>query len=122
MNDFYLNKVSVPRAAINAQTLREAMGQWGIHRLLSVASACEDAPSADKYRKEFGRIHSRYANMTFLISEAMSASNLKYTAETLLHWIAEDFEKAETAAQKDAAGLCGAELTKIMERFKWSSE
>ena len=120
MNDFYSDKASVPRIALNASSLREAMGEWGIHRLLNVVRACEEAPSKDKYRKEFGRIHSRYANMTFLISEAIGADNLKYTAETLLHWISEDFERAETGAQRDAAGLCGAELGVIMERFKWS--
>ena len=102
--------------------MREAMGLWGTQRLLNVARVCEEANSEDKYRKEFGRIHSRYANLTFLISQAIGTDNFKYTAETLLHWMAEDFEKADTGAQKDAAGLCGAELTMIMEKFKWSKQ
>ena len=120
MNDFYFKKASVPRVVLSSSSLREAIGHWGTHRLLNVASSCEQAGETDTYRKEFGRIHSRYANLTFLISEAIANDNLKYTAETLLHWIGEDFEKAETGAQKDAAGLCGAELTMIMENFKWS--
>ena len=122
MNSFYFNKASLPRTVMSASSLREAMGLWGTQRLLNVSRSCEESGGDDKYRKEFGRIHSRYADMTFLISEAMSTDNLKYTAETLLHWISDDFQNAETGAQKDAAGLCGAELTMIMEKFKWSKE
>ena len=122
MNDFYFKKASLPRAVMGTSTLREAMGLWGTQRLLNVSRSCEESGAGDKYRREFGRIHSRYAEMTFLISEAMSADNLKYTAETLLHWIADDFKNAETGAQKDAAGLCGAELTMMIEKFKWRKE
>ena len=117
MNEIYFQKAAVPRKALAAPTLREAMGVWGTDRLLNVVRSCENLE--DPYRREFGKIHKRYANMTFMISEAIGNENLKYTAETLLHWISEDFEDATTGAQRDAAGLCGAELTKIMEHFKW---
>ena len=120
MNEIYANKAAVPRRALAAPTLREAMGVWGTDRLLNVVKSCEDAK--DPYRIEYGRIHKRYASLTFLIAEAIGAENLKYTAETLLHWLVEDFEEALTGAQKDAAGLCAAELSKIIRHFQWTSE
>jgi hypothetical protein len=120
MKEIYTSKASVPRQALAAPTLREAMGVWGTDRLLNVVKSCEE--SEDPYRIEYGRIHKRYANLTFLIAEVIGTENLKYTAETLLHWLVEDFEEAQTAAQKDAAGLCAAELTKIIGHFQWTSE
>ena len=115
MNNIYQQKASIPRTVRNAGTLREAIARWGTDRLLSIVDANREME--DKYRSEFGQIHKRYANMTFLIAEAIESNNLKYTTETLLHWIVEDFENATTGAQKDAAGLCAAELKKIMEMF-----
>lgn len=115
MTEIYYQKASVPRSAKSAPTLREALARWGTDRLLNVVDINRDRK--DPYRKEFGQIHKRYANMTFLISEAIANNNLEYTTQTLLHWIAEDFESAQTGAQKDAAGLCGAELKKIIEMF-----
>ena len=115
MNEVYFKKAAVPRRALNAPNLREALGVWGTDRLLSVVEACTHAD--EPYRTEYGQIHKRYANMTFLISEAIAANNLQYTAATLLHWIDEDFKNALTGAQRDAAGLCGAELVKIMHHF-----
>ena len=116
MRETYFKKAAIPRTAKNAPNLREALARWGTDRLLNVVDANADAK--DKYRKEFGMIHRRYANMTFLISEAITNNNLNYTAETLLHWISEDFENAMTSAQKDAAGLCGAELKSLIELHK----
>ena len=89
---------------------------WGTDRLLNVANSCE-AATDDTYRFEYGRIHKRYANLSFLISEAIGHNVVEYTAETLLLWIKEDFVLAATGAQKDAAGICGAELALINKEF-----
>ena len=114
MNQFYFNKASIPRRVKQAKNLRDALGVWGTDRLLHVANSCEIAKN-DAYRLEYGRIHKRYANFAFLISETIGHNNLEYTAETLLIWMTEDFELAATGAQKDAAGLCGAELALIIQ-------
>ena len=115
MNEFYLGKVSIPRSVKHAKKIRDSLAAWGTDRLLHIVRACEG--DDDKYREEFGRIHNRYANMTFLIPEAVPDKSLAYTAETLLHWLQEDFEYASTGAQKDAAGICGAELFKILSLY-----
>tara|TARA_Y100000310_G_scaffold341140_1_gene439310 strand:- start:446 stop:796 length:351 start_codon:yes stop_codon:yes gene_type:complete len=115
MNEFYMKKAAVPRSAKDALKLRDSLANWGTDRLLNIAGTCQG--SDDPYRKEFGRIHERYANMTFLITQAVSDQHLAYTTETLLHWLEEDFESAATGAQKDAAGICGAELLKILELY-----
>ncbi len=120
MNQFYLGKASIPRRVKNASSLREALGSWGTDRLLNVASSCETAPD-DDYRFEYGRIHKRYANLSFLISEAIAHNVVEYTAETLLLWIKEDFDLATSGAQRDAAGLCGAELMLIIKEFSDSA-
>ena len=116
MNQFYFNKASVPRRVKQAGDLREALGLWGTDRLLHVANACNVAKD-DTYRFQFGRIHKRYANMAFLISEAIANNVVEYTAETLLLWIKEDFDLAASGAEKDAAGICGAELALIIKNF-----
>jgi len=116
ITEIYLQKAAVPRRALAATTLREAMGIWGTERLLSIAKSCEN--TEDTYRIEYGRIHKRYANITFLISETMTEQNLQYTAETLLHWLVEDFKDAHTGAQKDAAGICAAELRVLIDKFR----
>jgi hypothetical protein len=116
MDDVYSRKAAVPRSAKTASTLREALARWGTDRLLNVVDASEGCDNP--YRREFGQIHRRYANMTFLISEAIANNNLEYTARTLLHWIEEDFGNALTGAQKDAAGLCAAELSNIIDLFE----
>ena len=82
MNQFYFNKASVPRRVTQAGDLKEALGLWGTDRLLHVANACHAAKD-DTYRFQFGRIHKRYANMAFLISEAIANNVVEYTAETL---------------------------------------
>ena len=115
MNEFYKKKAAVPRSATNSPRLRESLANWGTDRLLNIIDSCKG--SKDIYREEFGRIHKRYANMTFLITETVPDQKLAYTAETFLHWLEEDFEYATTGAQKDAAGLCGAELLKILKLY-----
>jgi len=116
MNEFYFKKASVPRRVKEAHSLRDALGLWGTDRLLNVANTCESVKD-DPYRFEFGRIHKRYANFSFLISEAIANNVVEYTAETLLLWMREDFDSAATGAQKDAAGICGAELALIIDKF-----
>jgi len=120
MNQFYFEKASIPRRVKAAKSLREALGLWGTDRLLQVANSCEAAKD-DPYRIEYGRIHKRYANLSFLISEAIAHNVLEYTAETLLLWMKEDFDVAATGAQKDAAGICGAELALIIDNHTSSA-
>jgi len=115
MNDFYIEKANLPRSVKNSNHLRESLGIWGTDRLLHVVDSCRDI--RDPYRQEYGTIHNRYANMTFLITQTVSDEKLAYAAETLLVWLQEDFECASTGAQKDAAGLCSAELFTILKMY-----
>ena len=55
--------------------------------------------------------------MTFLITQAVPDDKLAYAAETLLVWLQEDFERASSGAQKDAAGTCSAELFTILQMY-----
>ena len=115
MNDYYLNKASLPRSVKSKAVLRESLASWGTDRLLHVVDACQ--ASSDGFRSEFGRIHKRYANMTFLITQAVPDDKLAYAAETLLIWLQEDFEKADTGARREAAGICSAELFRLLELY-----
>ena len=115
MNDFYLQKVSLPRSVKNCDKLRESLARWATDRLLNVVDSCRGAD--DNYRAEYGRIHNRYANMTFMITEAVPDSNLAYASETLLVWMQEDFSESSSGAQRDAAGLCSAELFTILKDY-----
>jgi len=112
MNDIYKQKAALPREARNAPDLRSALRAYASKRLLHVSDAC--LPHVDNvYRKEFGMIHKRYANMLFMVTEAIHDAD--YLAESILTWMKEDFDNAVTGAQKDAAGLCGAELISILQ-------
>ena len=115
MNDFYLQKASLPRSVKNSAVLRESLGLWGTDRLLSIVDSCRATDNL--FRNEFSRIHERYANMTFLITQTVPDTKLAYAAETLLVWLQEDFERAATVAQKDAAGVCSAELYSILQMY-----
>ena len=115
MNDFYLQKASLPRSVRNSTILRESLGLWGTERLLSIVDSCGE--TTDAFRSEFSRYHRRYANMTFLITQAVPDEKLAYAAETLLVWLQEDFETADTGAQKEAAGICSAELFTILRMY-----
>ena len=114
MNDFYRMKASLPREAKNAPDLREAIRQYVFKRLLNVADTCL-LHENDKFRWEFGLIHRRYANFLLVVSEALQDAD--YFTKSVITWIEEDFKHATTGAQKEAAGLVGAELTKIVEIF-----
>ena len=115
MNSFYLQKASLPRSVKSSTTLRESLGLWGTDRLLNIVDSCRGIN--DPFRTELSRIHNRYANMTFLITQTMPDDKLAYAAETLLVWLQEDFDCAVTGAQKDAAGICSAELFTILQMY-----
>ena len=69
----------------------------------------------DPYRKEFGFLHRRYANMLLMVTEAIQ--DVDYLTKSIVTWVQEDFASATSGAQRDAAGLCGAELIKILEIY-----
>ena len=114
MNDFYFNKASIPRECRSAVDLREALRTYATKRLLHVSDVCLQHQE-DKFRKEFGHLHLRYANMVFVITEAIQ--DVAYLIRSVITWIEQDFENAMTGAQREAAGMCGAELTKIVSLY-----
>ena len=115
MNDFYKSKASLPREARNAPDLRARLRAYAAKRLLHVSDACVQH-SDDPYRKEFGLIHKRYANMIFMVTEAIQ--DVEYLTKSIVTWIEEDFNNALTGAQRDAAGLCGSELITILQQSR----
>jgi len=112
MNEFYFSKAAVPRSARQAADLREGLRAYVTDRLLKVADVCLQHES-DPYRKEFGFLHRRYANMLLMVTEAIQ--DVDYLTKSVITWIEEDFNGAMTGAQRDAAGLVGVELLKIVE-------
>jgi len=115
MTEFYFNKASLPREARAAPTLRDALRAYATKRLLHIADVCHQHDE-DLFRKEFGLVHKKYANMLFIATEA--TQDVGYITKSIITWIEEDFENAMTGAQKDAAGLCGAELLKLIAQYK----
>ena len=115
MNDYYLKKASLPRSVKSQHVLRESLASWGTDRLLNIVDACRSC--SDPFRTEFGRIHNRYANMTFMITQTVPDAKLAYAAETLLVWLQEDFEYADSGAQREAAGICSAELYQLLKLY-----
>jgi hypothetical protein len=114
MNDFYFSKAAIPRSVRQAGDLREVLRAYTMERLLKVADVCLQHDE-DPYRKEFGTLHRRYANMLLMVTEAIQDVN--YLTKSIITWMQEDFESAVNGAQRDAAGLCGAELIKILETY-----
>jgi hypothetical protein len=119
MNDFYFSKAAVPRQARQAPDLREGLRAYVTERLLKVADVCL-IHNEEPYKKEFGTLHRRYANMLLMVTEAIQ--DVDYLTKSVAVWIQEDFESAANGAQRDAAGLCGAELIKILEIYKENEE
>ena len=115
MNDFYRNKTSLPREVKNASTLRDALKAWKEKRLLNVISACRGTNNL--YRKNFSVIHQEYADAVDVI--LASQSDERETSEILLEDIEIRFKVGRLQFVpgwiKDASGLCGAELEKILE-------
>ena len=114
MNDFYFSKAAVPRQARQSPDLREGLRSYVTERLLKVADVCMQH-DGDPFRREFGALHRRYANMLLMVTEAIQDVN--YLTKSIVTWMQEDFESAANGAQRDAAGLCGAELIKILEIY-----
>ena len=114
MNDFYFSKAAVPRQARQAPDLREGLRSYVTERLLKVADVCL-MHDEDPYRKEFGTLHRRYANMLLMVAEAIQ--DVDYLTKSIATWMQEDFDSAANGAQRAAAGLCGAELIKILEVY-----
>ena len=54
--------------------------------------------------------------MLFMATEA--TQDVGYMTKSIITWIQEDFENALTGAQKEAAGLCGAELTLLVKQYE----
>ena len=115
MNEFYHQKGSLPRDVRSAPSLRDALRVYVTKRLLHVADTCRQNDH-DVFRKEFGLCHRRYANMLFMATEA--TQDVGYMTKSIITWIQEDFENAMTGAQKEAAGLCGAELTLLVKQYE----
>jgi hypothetical protein len=115
MNDFYFSKAAVPRQARQAPNLREGLRAYVTERLLKVADVCL-MHDDDPFRKEFGFLHRRYANMLLMVTEAIQ--DVDYLTKSIVTWMHEDFIVATSGAQRDAAGLCGAELMNILETYK----
>tara|TARA_R110001583_G_scaffold400_2_gene3657 strand:- start:1018 stop:1374 length:357 start_codon:yes stop_codon:yes gene_type:complete len=114
MNDFYFSKAALPRQARQAPDLREGLRSYVTERLLKVSDVCL-MHDEDPYRKEFGFLHRRYANMLLMVTEAIQ--DVDYLTKSIVTWVQEDFASATSGAQRDAAGLCGAELIKILEIY-----
>ena len=115
MNEFYKKKVSLPRDTRNAPDIRAAIRSYVTQRLLNVADTCLQHDE-DPFRKEFGLIHRRYANFLLVVSEALQDAD--YFTKSVITWIEEDFNNASTGPQREAAGIVGAELIKIVEIYQ----
>lgn len=115
MNEFHYDKASLPRDVHNAPDLRNALRMYIDKRLLHVSDVCLQH-NEDRFRKEYGLIHKRYANTLTLVVEA--TQDVEYLTKSVIEWINEDFNDAITGAQKGAAGICGAELLKIVESYE----
>ena len=118
MNEFYRNKVSLPRQCKNAKDLRECLTFWKDLRLLHVQKAC--AGIDDTFRINFGRIHGEYAEK---VEEILCDSEIDLKKiDALLEAMETRFKLSGKALMpgwlRDASGLCGAELETIMEKFK----
>ena len=109
-------KASLPRECRNATDLRESLRHYVARRLLAIADSCLMCDEGDLYRKEYGLIHRRYANILNLITEAVQ--DVEYITKSLITWMHEDYQNALTGAQKDAAGLCAVEILMIVEKFE----
>jgi hypothetical protein len=115
MNDFYKNKAAIPREARNAKDIRSALEAWRDKRLLNVVEACGE--TEDPYRKYFSMTHQGLVNTLNEILEK-DDEEIYELAQEWLDLIHEHFFSPAVvivAAQREAIGLCGAELQKIVE-------
>lgn len=110
MNEFYRSRAAVPRQARNG-TLIERLAAWKKFRLDSVSSSCDE--SDDPFRKVFGEYHKTVAQ---LVDEALRSDDIervKCEAKKILSLVTLAFPDS-TGAMRDASGLIGAELEKIL--------
>jgi hypothetical protein len=114
VNEFYRNKVSLPRDVRQAESLRSALLLWKEKRLLTVVLACTDTNNL--FRENFGALHQEYADAVDAI--LMSPSCERELSQSLLADIKTRFKTGCLAAVpgwiKDASGLCGSELEYIL--------
>ena len=114
MNDFYRGKAALPREARNSTSLSGSLEAWRDKRLLNVVKACEG--TNNKFRINFGIIHQEYADD--IESILSSNGNERELCVDLLEKMRNRFNMGCLAAMrgwiKEASGLCGAELEKIL--------
>lgn len=111
MNNFYRSKAGIPRQAKNANTFSCALLAWKDFRLLNVVNACKD--DTNSYRKEFGKYHKIFIDK---ISDIIDKeNNEEIIAKELIKYFKDSFKDDLSGPARDAFGICGAELEKIME-------
>tara|TARA_X000001382_G_C3169779_1_gene179090 strand:+ start:281 stop:649 length:369 start_codon:yes stop_codon:yes gene_type:complete len=118
MNNHFYKKASLPRQAKNASSLKESLSEWADKRLLNVVSANENS-NQDKYRVDYSNSHKRYAEMIKIVVDYVPDSwdQVRPAANRILSNLEIEFNSPMSSGQKDAAGICGAELKKIIEIF-----
>ena len=116
MNNFYREKVSLPRQCKGAETLKEALNAWVEYRLMQVYDTCKVLD--DEWRNKFGDLHLEYAERVKKIT-SMPEENIPEECNSLLSEMEKRFDQAGLALMpgwlRSALGLCGSELEKIME-------
>tara|TARA_A100001037_G_C15112099_1_gene619499 strand:+ start:342 stop:698 length:357 start_codon:yes stop_codon:yes gene_type:complete len=117
MNLFYQKKATVPREARSGE-LRDRLTAWRDKRLMHVAAACEK--TTDKFRLKFGALHLGFAKNVDKILEKKD-SELVGEVEMWINNLEESFSQNQKGANHDAVGLCGAELSLILNSYLESS-
>jgi len=73
--------------------------------------------ASDNFRIEFSLVHQRYAKMVMLVTEMVSDDLISLASTKILVIMEEDFRRSTAPPQREAAALCGAELSKIISQF-----
>lgn len=121
MNKHFHGKAAVPRQSKNADSLKESLSAWIDNRLLSVASSNIDN-LYDKYRIDYLNSHKKYAALVKIVVDYVAEKEVMSAAHDILSNLEIEFSNPLSNGQKDAAGICGAELSKIIEIFKSKQE
>jgi len=113
MNEFYRKKASLPRQARNTESLAESLTAWKEFRLKNVVQACSNAE--DSFRSIFGLLHEIAIKKIDAMLLSDSQEEINAAAVSWYEAIREQFETtAPSGALRDALGLTGAELEKIL--------
>jgi hypothetical protein len=112
MNEYYRQKAALPRGARQG-SLRDRLKAWVEQRLLHVTEACSGHD--DNYRVHFGRLHKNYADGMMHLIQTEPDETLESELRRSLNALRIQFELSQAGWQTDAAGLCGAELEKILD-------